>query len=301
MKIFGVTGCPILHSLSPLLFSSAYNEKYRYIYIMANEPSETLHLFNAFNLGGINITAPFKNRDNWGEGVVSDEVEYLGFMNTLVRHTDNSLSFHNTDIEGVVFKVKGLDCKRALVIGGGGAGFTAAYALRSIGIETTIANRTVRDNFISLSEAKELAKEVDIIVNTLHVRVIDSIEDKIFIDAIYHGSPYSSESLKPNYIGGINWLIGQAIPAYRLFTGENPDINSMYNFADIVRAKSYHFIGKRANLFSDIDDSEGQVIWLYEDENDTTPINSCDAVIYASKYSDSELIAKIRGEIEGLH
>lgn len=297
MKLFGVTGNPILHSLSPALFAAAYNGRYKYIHILADEPSEVLHLLSALDLRGINITAPFKNLDNWGVGEVSREVRELGFMNTLKRNSDGNLSFHNTDIEGVIFKIERGRYKRALVLGAGGAGFTAAYALRSIGIETIIANRTVREDFVSLQEAQAVASEVDIILNTLHVRVLDNIDNQLFIDAIYHNSPYMSESEKPNYIGGINWLIGQAIPAYRRFTGEEPDINSMYNFVEVGKSARYNFIGKRAELFKDIADNDGKMIWLYEDETDLSPLKNCEAVIYASKYSNSELIDKIMREL----
>jgi len=60
---------------------------------------------------------------------------------------------------------------------------------------------------------------------------IDAIENGILNDLIILEANYKSPSIKnkhcKEYIPGTEWLIHQAIPSFRLFTGTEPNIYAM--------------------------------------------------------------------------
>lgn len=268
MKIFSVTGDPILHSLSPKLFEAAYGGEFNYLRLMSKSADEALRLFHDLNLSGMNVTAPFKDISLWGNGVLSHEVEQLGMTNTIVRDGD-TLKFYNTDGDGVRFKLHNVCGMRCVVLGAGGAGRVAAYTLREMGAEVTIANRTVSRAektgfpFCGL----DAIPDADIYVNTLHIKTIDIKENQKLINAIYHKSPYSE-----SFATGMDWLIGQGISAYRLFTGKEPNVDAMFNI-DCSMPSTIHLLGKRSEeitkLFPyELISEDGMKIWLYDGEND---------------------------------
>lgn len=268
MKNFGVTGDPILHSLSPKLFKAAYGGEFNYLRLMAKSADEALRLFHDLNLSGMNITAPFKDITLWGKGAQSREVEQLGMTNTIIKKGDR-LEFYNTDTDGVRFKLTDVQGVRCVVLGAGGAGRAAAYILREMGAEVTIANRTVSRAektgfpFCGLDAIPDAA----IYVNTLHIKTVNLKENQKLIDAIYHRSPYEE-----NFATGMDWLIGQAISAYRLFTGQEPNIEAMFNI-DPSLPSTVRFVGERCEeitkLFPpELISDDGMEIWLYDGTTD---------------------------------
>jgi len=130
------------------------------------------------------------------------------------------------------------------VLGAGGAGSAAAYALHSKGGVVTIANRTTEKavqlaarvgcRACSLTEIEKVIPQTDLIVNTLYedVDVVNEAwlkpEHTIF-DAIYHSSKLEQKAKKVGckFIDGAYWLLFQGPPAYRRFTGVEPNFESM--------------------------------------------------------------------------
>lgn len=295
MKKFGVVGNPILHSLSPRLFKAAYGSDSIYLRLIAKTADQALKLFYELNLTGMNVTAPFKEVGLWGEGVKSKEVEILGMTNTIVKE-NGQLKFYNTDLDGVGYKlsdVKGVSC---VVLGAGGAGRTAAYFLKQRGADVTIANRTVNKaatvaqkfgcNYCGLDEIPH----ADIIVNTLHVKVLEVDPNQRLVDAIYHHSPYENQ-----YATGLDWLIGQAISAYRLFTDEKPNIEAMKAIDGLI-PKTIRFVGKRSEELTkmfppELIGEEGMEIWLYDGESDFS--KTAWAVIDATIKTNKEIYEEI--------
>lgn len=297
MKKFGVFGVPILHSLSPKLFDAAYHSDYSYIRLIANNPNEAMLLAEKLGLSGINITAPFKNVNLWGEGKKSGDVEFLGFTNTILID-GNVKQFYNTDIDGVSYKLDNIIGEKCLVLGAGGAGITAAYALKKLGGEVILANRTVEKaanaaqkigcDYCSLEEAQMV--DAKIVVNTLKVKILDIKQNQILIDAIYHNSPYQNQ-----FATGLHWLIGQAVTAYRLFTNQEPDIEAMINI-DPKIPTTIKFVGDRSNeltkLFPpNLIAPNGVEIWLYDGESDH--FQTAWAVIDATTKSNQQIYEEI--------
>lgn len=296
MKIFGVCGNPILHSLSPKLFHSAYGSEYIYIRLIARTPEEVLRLFYSLGMSGVNVTAPFKDVNMWGEGVQNDDVKIIGVMNTIVRSGD-VLMFYNTDIDGVTSTLGNIEGLRCLVLGAGGAGIGAVYALKKLGAQVTVANRTV-------SRAKAVAEkfgcdycsleklpDAEIIVNTLHVKMMEPTVNQIFVDAIYHNSPYLDAQC--NYINGLEWLKGQAVSAYRLFTSCEAVIGDI----TLTIPKTINLVGIRAEEVkkkfpAELIDDGGMEIWLYDGIMEDY-LNTAWAVIDATTKTNDEIYEEI--------
>ncbi len=155
-RLFGIAGLPVGHSLSPRL----HNGLYRRLGLDALYVAFEVERFGDFwlevvesgilgmlgvDLRGLTVTAPHKEIALAVAGAASPLAERLGSANTLVRH-DQVWEAESTDPDGVVgpLQERGLKIagRRAAVIGAGGAGRAAAFALRRSGAEVAIVNRT---------------------------------------------------------------------------------------------------------------------------------------------------------------
>ncbi|MDR0687568.1 MAG: hypothetical protein LBF55_02650 [Prevotellaceae bacterium] len=250
MNLFAITGNPVLHSKSPILFGAAYPshaDTFAYFRLAAQSAAEAGLLFDELGLSGMNITAPFKSDAAQLAGLRAPEVQALNACNTLALEHSIKCCY-NTDIFGVLGSLEeagvAIAGKRCLVLGAGGAGSAAAYALHTAGGAVTVANRTVDKarrlaestgcSFAGLSDVAGIAPQTDIIVNTLYkgVDVIDEAWLKpqhAIVDAIYHGSALQAKAQRVGckFIDGAGWLLHQGVPAYHRFTGIPPDVESM--------------------------------------------------------------------------
>ena len=128
----------------------------------------------------------------------------------------------------------------ALVVGAGGAGKAAALALKDMGMEVYFANRSssaakpfaqkIGAEYIALDQIPLLLPKADILVYNLSME-IDSLKDVSLADKIVFEANYAHPNLACKeskiYIDGRYWLYNQAIPAFKLFTGEEPDTTAM--------------------------------------------------------------------------
>ena len=175
--------------------------------------------------------------------------DITGVIGALTANADLSLT--NTD---------------ALVVGCGGAAMAAAYALCSLGYFTTIINRNGQkakdvaeriskalsvDVFASgLDDFKKMFRRCGVIVYTLPV-AIDKIKTlktrdirgnalglrrhKILLEANYKDPSFTPDIIQKfqkinhhfTFVDGKEWLLHQAIDAYRIFTLEEPDLDAM--------------------------------------------------------------------------
>ena len=250
MKLFAVTGSPVLHSQSPALFAAAYPlhaNDFAYFRLAAQSAEEAAALFDELGLSGMNITAPFKGDMAQLADARAQEVQALNACNTLLVEHGKKCCY-NTDIFGVPGALRKADVpvagKRCLTLGAGGAGSAAAYALHAEGGVVTVANRTLSKarrlaesigcRYAGLSEIAAIAPRADIIVSALYhgVDVLDEAwlrPQQVLFDAVYHGSALREKALRAGckLIDGAEWLLHQGAPAYRRFTGMEPDVEGM--------------------------------------------------------------------------
>jgi shikimate dehydrogenase len=257
--ILGVAGRPVLHSMSPVIFRELFRasgSKAAYIRMAAASAAEAIAVFRALGMRGMNLTAPFKEQaaaalaGSRGEKLSPDAL-LLGAVNCLVPLKGGGILGANTDPEGVAgaLRLRGVDPagKRCLVLGAGGAGKAAALALVSGGGDVVVVNRTrSRADEVaallgcasaSLDELPELASRAEIIASTLASEDLPDPEAWMpdaggpggyavgrpaVLDADYKTGALARFAASRGLIvaTGADWLVGQALPAHRLFMGD---------------------------------------------------------------------------------
>ncbi len=159
MKIFGIFGDPIEHSLSPAMQNAALralgeNACYHAFRVAQEDLGDALMGAAAMGFAGLNLTIPLKEKALELDFLQPDPLaKAIGAVNT-VSFGPKGMAGYNTDGWGALLalqdagvKIRG---KNVLIVGAGGAGRAIAYTLAQEGAEITIANR-------SLKRAEELA------------------------------------------------------------------------------------------------------------------------------------------------
>lgn len=257
---FGLIGHPIGHSLSPALFKAGYDGKYSYDLIETPDFEEAYQRF-IDGYDGINVTAPFKELALRKADVVSEECRLVGATNLLVK-TPDGVTAYNSDFRGLRLLIEKISrlaplarndsfslktsASAVLIVGWGGASKAAKAAAESLGLNTTVINRTQYTPEIKpLSAFREEFRKADIIIYNLPVRIaeIDMLteddlcpgQEKVILEANYRNPSFDNtliqriSAVNPlvRYIDGREWLLQQAVTGYELFAGLQPDCEAM--------------------------------------------------------------------------
>lgn len=203
---------------------------------------------------GLNVTHPFKQDVTQHLDVLAPDAGLIGAVNTVVFSRGSRVG-HNTDSWG--FKESFLEgmagCQLANVVqfGAGGAGAAVAHALMELGVERLLvfdtdsarARRLVErmaarfGNRVDFATAAHSLAEADGIVNTTPIGMLkypgtpfppDLLTPEHWVaDIVYF--PQETELLKrARHLGcrtlaGTGMAIYQAVRAFELFTGHEPD------------------------------------------------------------------------------
>jgi shikimate dehydrogenase len=264
MDVFGLVGNPVEHSLSPPMHEAAYDAlgmDARYVTFEPARDDLAAALTGAGALGirGLNVTIPFKQEVL--ELVDGDDLATrIGAVNTVDFSGDRPTG-HNTDAEGVVraFDHHGVQLAgaTAVVVGAGGAGRAAAFALADAGATVRIANRTVETaetladevggTAHSLDELPTIVAGADVLVNATSVGMEEAETpvppsalhgDLAVLDAVY--APLETELLADaaaagaTTIDGAWMLLFQGAAAFELWTDRKPPVDAMN---DALRAR----------------------------------------------------------------
>ncbi len=148
----GIIGCPIRHSLSPVLHTYLLQQNgqegsYRSFETQPSNLAERVSDLLNSGIRGFNVTIPLKQEILPFLTDISNAAKTIGAVNTVLVH-DNRLHGHNTDSSGFMRSLQhsGIEIKQrsAIVLGAGGASRAVIYGLLAEGIsEITIANRTL--------------------------------------------------------------------------------------------------------------------------------------------------------------
>jgi len=256
MDVYGLIGNPVGHSVSPPMHEVAYEQLgLDARYVSFEPPEDALGLAvegaSALGVGGLNVTIPFK------ESVLplvdlDPLADRIGAVNTI--DFDGEPTGHNTDAEGLTRAFEHHDVSlagTAVVVGAGGAGRAASFALADAGVDVRIANRTV-------GRAEVLADEVpaatahglealearlddaDLLVNATSVGMESDDTpvprealhgDLAVLDAVY--SPRETRLLREaatagaTTIDGAWMLLFQGVAAFELWTGREAPVEAM--------------------------------------------------------------------------
>ena len=161
MDVYGLIGNPVGHSLSPPMHEAGYDAlgiDARYVTFEPATDAAGAAVEGAAALGvaGLNVTIPFK-RDVLAVVDADPLAERIGAVNTVAFPDAGAPRGYNTDAAGVIRAFEAhdvaLDGTEAVVVGAGGAGRAAAFALADAGATVHVANRTA-------SRATDLAAAV---------------------------------------------------------------------------------------------------------------------------------------------
>jgi shikimate dehydrogenase len=257
--VAGVIGSPIAHSLSPAIFTAAFEAAGLDWVYNAYEVEEAgaaafMDEVREHRIDGLSVTMPDKAAVIPALDHLSPVAEALGAVNCVVRE-DDGLWGHNTDGDGLVdalrddaaIDVAGLRC---VVVGAGGAGRAVARALAEGGAASVVVVNRSADR---AAAAAALAGSVgrvgaaadiagaDLVVNTTPLGMGDDTHlpfdasllgaGHAVVDTVYHPliTPLLSaaEAAGARTIGGLGMLVHQAGHAFRLWTGEEPPLDAM--------------------------------------------------------------------------
>jgi shikimate dehydrogenase len=269
MQVYGLIGNPVGHSLSPPMHEAAYEAAgldARYVTFEPPESEGAAAVESAATLGvaGLNVTIPFKQQV-LPAVEPAPLAERVGAVNTVDFGTDPPTGY-NTDAAGVTRALTHHDVAlagTAVVVGAGGAGRAAAFALADAGMAIRVANRTVERaeelaaavdagpgagaTAHGLDRLAELLADADVLVNATSVGMDEDVSpvpadalhaDLAVLDAVY--SPAETRLLREaaaadaTTVDGAWMLLYQGVEAFERWTGREAPVDAMN---DALRAR----------------------------------------------------------------
>ncbi|MBB5324785.1 shikimate dehydrogenase [Anoxybacillus tepidamans] len=265
-KLYGVIGCPIHHSLSPLMHNDAFqllgiDAHYHAFHVEKEDLQEAIKGLKALGISGVNVTIPHKTAVIPFLDEIDEMAARIGAVNTIVNENGRLIGY-NTDGSGFVRALSeetktDIQGKHILLIGAGGAARGIYFALASAqALRIDICNRTklkaeklieecdvsVASTAYSLQEAEERLSEYEIIINTTSVGLYPDVEvmplsltcmkeHTIVSDIIYNPleTKWLKEARQKGAIvqNGVGMFVYQGALAFEKWTGIFPDVERM--------------------------------------------------------------------------
>jgi shikimate dehydrogenase len=183
-RIVGIFGDPIVHTRSPAMQNAAFRARhlpYIYVPLLVHPPDlrKAVQAIRAYNLVGVNVTVPHKERIVRYLDALSAEANLCGAVNTVVNR-EGMLFGDNTDGRGflVSLQERGFSPHRreVVIVGAGGSTRAVLVSLIRAGSERiTIANRT-------LAKAQSLVRAYRALGKTqLEAVSLDTLQDPLLL------------------------------------------------------------------------------------------------------------------------
>ncbi len=256
--VAGVAGCPVRHSLSPLIHNAWLTAAgLDGVYVPFDVAADGFVRFAEGLRGGVvrglNVTLPFKEQALALATRASDRARAAAAANVLVFEPDGSISADNTDGLGVIAafvnQAPGFDFSAGpmVILGAGGGARGAAAALVAAGCpQVRIVNRTaakaqaIADELGSgvtasgLDRVAQAFAEANGVINAtsaglasadhLDVPLEATPEAAVIMDMVYKPlvTPFLAQAqrLGRRTVDGLEMLIGQAAPSFSAFYGQ---------------------------------------------------------------------------------
>ena len=166
-KIYGLLGRKLGHSWSVPIHTALGCEGYR---LFEQEPEELPALLARPDIGGLNVTIPYKQAVMPYCDVIDEAALAIGSVNTLVRRSDGKLYAWNTDAAGFLWMAQRAKIdfanKKVVILGSGGSSLTVQAMARMKGArEIVVISRSGENNYENLSRHAD----AEILVNTTPV------------------------------------------------------------------------------------------------------------------------------------
>jgi shikimate dehydrogenase len=198
----------------------------------------------------VNVTIPHKPAALEVADEATPAARAVGAANTLT-FADGRIAADNTDAPGLIDALGEPPRGTALVLGAGGAGRAAAWALREAGAEVMVWNRTPeRAQKLAAElgiEAIAEPREADLLVNAtsvgldpatteeqaleqLHLSTVNGQRSTV-IDLVYGSSPPAvtrwATRAGARVVDGLEVLVRQGARSFALWTGQEPPLDVM--------------------------------------------------------------------------
>jgi len=270
--LVGLIGANIQGSLSPALHEDAFaaagiTGHYHLMdldHLPGRRLDDLLSAVRTAGFAGVNITYPCKEAALALVDAVSPEARQIGAINTVTFDRDGRATGHNTDrigfrrsFEETLGHTEPVKGKKVLLVGAGGAGRSAAFALLDLGAECLLVHDrdgaraedlvaglvtqfkrpcglTAPDVAAALSHVAGVvnATPVGMLGNPGNPVPMERVERRHWVvDVIY--TPLETELIRTarekgaQVLGGGGMCVHQAAEAFRLFTGLAPDVARM--------------------------------------------------------------------------
>ncbi|OGO76804.1 MAG: shikimate dehydrogenase [Clostridiales bacterium GWB2_37_7] len=247
MKVFGLIGEKLSHSLSPIIHKHIYelinlDATYSLFQVRPDELNAAAQGIRALGLQGVNVTIPYKVKIMKYLDDISPEAKKIGAVNTIL-HVGSYLTGYNTDYIGFgrmldKYNIE-LPGKTAVVLGSGGAAKSVTTYLEDMGIaKVYIVTRNLsnishftKHEFISYAQLSQ-SPQFDLLINCTPVGMYPSTDAspinnaevtkfKTIIDLIYNPSctllmRQANDFGVPAY-NGLYMLVAQAVAAVEIW------------------------------------------------------------------------------------
>ena len=258
-EIAAVIGSPVRHSLSPLLYNTAFAElgiDWRFVAfdVAPGHAVDALAAMRTFGLRGMAVTMPHKDDVARLVDHPSDAVQRLAACNCVFRRGDDTLEGHNTDGDGLFdsiaeqtgFVVTG---RRVVVFGAGGAARSIIEAAgRGGATDIAVVNRSSDKAAVAAAlattarvGAEDDIDRADLVVNATSVGMSgdESLPFSpallrpglLVADIVYKPlvTPLLAEATRRGAtpIDGLGMLIHQAARQFTIWTGRQAPVSAM--------------------------------------------------------------------------
>jgi shikimate dehydrogenase len=255
---FGIVGDPVMHSRSPAIHSAGFLAKgidasFEFITTPIDGFGAVEAMLRSGGLDGVSVTMPHKANAYEAVDVRTDLAARTGAVNTITV-TDGVLTGTNTDVAGVFFamEIAGSVSGPVLVLGAGGAAAAALVALedRSIFISardgrsaSAVSARTgIEARVVPWAEGVAGCVVVNATPIGMHGEMLPigvlSVASAV-VDMAYGPSETPACAYAAAHglgrADGLDMVVGQAIEAFRLFTGAEPPVDV---FSEAARGRA---------------------------------------------------------------
>lgn len=249
---YGVVGWPVSHSRSPAMHR-ALGLDYQLLPVPPERAEATLRALPGSGFAGVNVTIPHKDVALRVADTASDAAREIGAANTLIYRPDGSIYAENTDAPGLLAAIAGRPDRTAVVLGAGGSARAVVWALRSIGCDVLVWNRTAERARALTAELGGAALELqegnavppaDLLVNCtaaeldrsssgmtgLPLSVDHLARYATVVDLAYKpgGTVLTAEAAaRTEVVDGLEILVQQGARSFELWTGHRADLVKM--------------------------------------------------------------------------
>ena len=264
MPRLAVLGYPVAHSRSPAMHTAALAElglgdgwSYEAIEVVPERFADLVRSLPDDGFAGVNVTVPHKLAALAVADSASETARAIGAANSLTFGR-RGIAAENTDAIGITGAIgEPVAGMRALVLGAGGSGRAAVWALKGAGADLSIWNRTgataeaLAAEFGVTAEQRVEINAFDLILNATTLGLeqasdrpatsedlkglpfaADSIEARqVVVDLVYgpHETALalSARERGSRVIDGLDVLVHQGAASLRIWTGLDPPLETM--------------------------------------------------------------------------